>query len=78
MTAALDGEISDGELEGTAHPAEPTHLDHAFEAQKRDEALITVEEAQAKLPPEVLQVLATQFKGRLTQVRHRDERDQIF
>jgi hypothetical protein len=41
-------------------------------------ALISVEEAQAKLPPEVLEVLAAKFKGSLTQVRRRDERDQIF
>jgi hypothetical protein len=40
--------------------------------------LISVEDAQAKLSPNMLKVLAEKFKGSLTQVRHKDERDQIF
>lgn len=44
----------------------------------KGEPLISLEEAQAKLSPEILKVLAEKFKGSLTQVRHRDERDQIF
>jgi hypothetical protein len=40
--------------------------------------LISVEDAQAKLSPNILKVLAEKFKGSLTQVRHKDERDQIF
>ncbi|MBL6919336.1 MAG: hypothetical protein ISR41_02415 [Puniceicoccaceae bacterium] len=40
--------------------------------------LISVEDAQAKLSPNILKVLSGKFKGSLTEVRHKDERDQIF
>lgn len=40
--------------------------------------LLSVEDAQAKLSPEILKALAEKFKGSLTQTRHLDERDQIF
>jgi hypothetical protein len=43
-----------------------------------EEALISLNHAQAALTPEVLKVLDEKFKGSLTQVRHVDERDQIF
>ena len=42
------------------------------------EALISLNHAQATLTPEVLKVLEQKFKGSLTQIRHVDERDQIF
>lgn len=41
-------------------------------------ALMSVEDAQAKLGPDILQALADKFKGSLTQTRPLDERDQIF
>ena len=40
--------------------------------------LISLEYAQAKLSPNILKVLSEKFKGSLTEVRHKDERDQIF
>ncbi len=40
--------------------------------------LMTVPEAEAKLGAEVLQVLDQRFKGRVSEVRHVDERDLIF
>ena len=40
--------------------------------------LISVQEALAKLSPNILEVLSKKFKGSLTEVRHKDERDQIF
>lgn len=43
-----------------------------------EEALISLNHAQAALTPEVLKVLDEKFKGSLTQVRRVDERDQIF
>lgn len=41
-------------------------------------ALMSLDEARAKLSPDILKALADQFKGSLTQMRHLDERDQIF
>jgi hypothetical protein len=40
--------------------------------------LISVEDAQGKLSSNILKVLSEEFKGSLTQVRYKDERDQIF
>ncbi|NCF78170.1 MAG: hypothetical protein GWP45_13375 [Proteobacteria bacterium] len=40
--------------------------------------LISVEDAQAKLSSNILKVLSEKFKGSLTQVRYKEERDQIF
>ena len=40
--------------------------------------LISVEDARAKLSPNILEVLSGKFKGSLTEVRHKDEQDQIF
>ena len=42
------------------------------------EVLISLDQAQAALTPEVLKVLEEKFKGSLSQIRHVDERDQIF
>lgn len=41
-------------------------------------SLLSVDEARAKLSPEILKALADKFKGSLTQTRQIDERDQIF
>ena len=80
LSAALDGGISTAELEGASQPADASSLNQALAAQSQGQgqALISLADAQAKLPPEVLRVLGTHFKGSPTQVRHRDERDQIF
>ncbi|TVP75194.1 MAG: hypothetical protein EA353_14405 [Puniceicoccaceae bacterium] len=76
--AALDGSLSETELDGTDPLVDNEALNEVLSVKAQDTALLSLEEAQAKLPPEVLQVLAEKFKGSLTQVRHRDERDQIF
>lgn len=47
-------------------------------ALTRAEVLISLAQAQAALTPEVLKVLEEKFKGSLSQIRHVDERDQIF
>lgn len=78
LAAALDGQISDAELEGSDPTLDAMGLVDALPTRGQGEPLIPVEEAQAKLPPEVLKALEEKFKGSLTQVRHRDERDQMF
>lgn len=78
LTAALDGEIGDADLESVSRSLESIDLRETLSQHEKGKPLITVEEAQATLPPEVLQALATKFKGSLTQVRHRDERDLLF
>ena len=40
--------------------------------------LMTVAEAETKLGSEVLEVLDQRFKGRVSEVRHIDDRDLIF
>ena len=78
LTAALDGEISDVELENVNNSLDSMVLEETLNTHGQGTPLITVEEAQAQLPPEVKEVLATKFKGSLTQVRHRDAHDQLF
>ncbi len=43
-----------------------------------DSPLLSLEEASRKVGPEVLEVLDKRFKGKLTGVRHPDERDHLF
>jgi hypothetical protein len=80
LTAALDGEVTDEELEAVDDALDSMMLNEAASTAglAKGKPLLTVEEAQAKLSPEILKVLAEKFKGSLTQVRHKDERDQIF
>lgn len=79
LKAALDGEITDEELEAVDHALDSMMLGEASApALGKGKPLLTVEAAQAKLSPDILKVLAEKFKGSLTQVRHKDERDQIF
>ena len=78
-TSALDSELTD---------KESVLLDHALDSMILNESpttdlvitkpLISAQEAQAKLSPNILKVLSEKFKGSLTEVRHKDERDQIF
>jgi hypothetical protein len=81
LTAALESdEVSESDLE-----AVDTALDDLMASQSlsgsasgKGKALLSVDEAQAKLGPDILKALGDKFKGSLTQVRHLDERDQIF
>ena len=75
----MDGAITDREFDTVDKALDPMVLG---EGSATDLAiakpLISVEDAQAKLSPNILKVLSEKFKGSLTQVRHKDERDQIF
>jgi len=79
LTAALDGEITDEELEAVDHALDSMMLgEPSSPALGNGKPLLTVEEAVAKLSPDILKVLAEKFKGSLTQVRHKDAQDQMF
>ena len=75
----MDGGITDREFDTVDKALDPMVLG---EGSATDLAiakpLISVEDAQAKLSPNILKVLSEKFKGSLTQVRHKGERDQIF
>jgi hypothetical protein len=75
----LDGGITDEELNAVDKVLDPMMLG---ESSATDLAiakpLISVEDAQGKLGSNILKVLSEKFKGSLTQVRYREERDQIF
>ena len=78
-TSTLDSELADKESILVDHALDPMALN---ESSTTDlvitKPLISVQEAQAKLSPNILKVLSGKFKGSLTEVRHKDERDQIF
>jgi hypothetical protein len=79
LTAALEGEeVSESELEAVDQALESMLLSEDRAARAKGKALQTLEEAQSKLSPDILNALAEKFKGSLTQVRHIDERDQLF
>ena len=78
-TSVLDSELTDKESALVDHALDPTTL---TDSSARDlvftRPLITLEDALAKLSPNILKVLSEKFKGSLTEVRHMDKRDQIF
>ena len=78
-TSTLDGGITDKKSVTVDNATDPMILG---ESSATDlviaKPLITVEDAQAKLSSNILRVLSKKFKGSLTQVRYKDERDQIF
>lgn len=79
LAAALDGQITDEELDAVDDALDSMMLGEASaKSLGKSKPLISVEDAQEKLSPEILKVLADKFKGSPTQVRHKDERDQIF
>ncbi len=79
LTAAWESdEVTDAELEAVDASLDAMMLGESATNFSKGKALLSVEQAQAKLSPEILKVLAEKFKGSLTQVRHPDERDQIF
>lgn len=76
LTAALESdEVTDSDLRAVDRA-----LNSMMNQQSASEGkpLMSVEEAEAKLSPDILPVLAVKFKGSLTKMRHLDERDQIF
>lgn len=79
LVAALESpEVTDAELEAVDASLDAMMLQEAGPGLNSGKPLLTIEEAQAKLSPEILEVLSKKFKGSLTQTRHLDERDQIF
>jgi hypothetical protein len=75
----LEGGLTDEEFDTVDKVLDPMMMD---ESSATDLAiakrLISVEDAQGKLGSNILKVLSEKFKGSLTQVRYREERDQIF
>lgn len=83
LAAALDGDddVNDSELEAVDHALASITLHEDLPgagSMGKGRALMSLDEARAKLSPDILKALADQFKGSLTQMRHLDERDQIF
>lgn len=82
LAAALDGDdVADSELEAVDHALASLTLHEDLPgsgSMGKVKALMSVEDAQTKLGPDILKALADKFKGSLTQMRHLDERDQIF
>jgi len=75
LTAALESdEVTERDLRAVDHALDSMMGTSAHEG----EPLMTLEEAQAKLDPETLKVLAAKFKGSLTQMRHLDDKDMLF
>ena len=75
----MEGGLTDEEFDTVDKVLDPMMMD---ESSATDLAiakrLISVEDAQGKLGSNILKVLSEKFKGSLTQVRYREERDQIF
>lgn len=73
-------EVTDSEFEAVDNALEHMILGEALPEVKivKSKALISLDQAHAKLSPEILKALIDKFKGSLTQVRQLDERDQIF
>ncbi len=79
LVAALESpEVIDEELEAVDASLDAMMLQETGSRLNSGKPLLTIEEAQAKLSPEILKVLSEKFKGSLTQTRQIDERDQIF
>jgi hypothetical protein len=79
LTAAMDTEeVTEAELEVVDASLDAMMLGESAASFSKGKPLLSVEQAQAQLSPEILKVLAEKFKGSLTQMRHPDERDQIF
>lgn len=79
LTAALEApEVSAEELQAVDARLDAMMLNEAVSGLNGGKSLLSLEEAQAKLSPEILDVLADKFKGSPVKVRHIDERDQLF
>ena len=75
----MDCELTDKESILVDHALDPMALNESSTTDSViTKPLISVQEAQAKLSPNILKVLSEKFKGSLTEVRHKDKRDQIF
>ncbi len=72
--------MTDSELEAVDHALDSMMLNGGMSkvGLGSGKPLLSVEDAQAKLDPGTLKALAEKFKGSLTQMRHLDEKDQMF
>ena len=78
-TSVLDSELTDKESALVDHALDSTTLSGSSATDiVINKPLISLEDAHAMLSPNILKVLSEKFKGSLTEVRHIDERDQIF
>lgn len=71
-------DVTDEELDAVDASLDAMVLQESGPGMNSSKSLLSIEEAQAKLSPEILEVLSKKFKGSLTETRHLDERDQIF
>ena len=73
-------ELSQNDHHILAAPEYDTSLEEKLDIPilAEEEALISLENALASLTPEVLKALDEKFRGSIIQIRHVDERDQIF
>jgi hypothetical protein len=75
----LDGGLTDEEFDTVGKVLDPMILGESTATDLAiAKPLISAEDAQGKLSLNILKVLSEKFKGSLTQVRYKDERDQIF
>ena len=75
----MDGGITDEEFDTVDKVHDPVLLGESSATDLAiAQPLISVEDAQGKLSSNILKVLSEKFKGSLTQVRYKDEGDQIF
>jgi len=79
LAAAMESDdVTDAELEVVDASLDAMMLGEGAVNFSKGKPLLTMVQAEAQLSPEILKVLAEKFKGSLTQVRHQDERDQMF
>ena len=75
----MDSELIDKESAAVDNTLDPMTLNESSTTDLLiTKPLISVQEVEAKLSPNILKVLSEKFKGSLTEVRYKDERDQIF
>ena len=75
----MDGGLTDEEFDTVDKVLDPMMLGGSSATDLAiAKPLISVEDAQGKLGSNILKVLSEKFKGSLTQVRYREEQDQIF
>ena len=75
----MDGGLTDEEFDTVDKVLDPMLLGESSAADLAiAKPLISVEDAQAKLSSNILKVLSGKFKGSVSQVRYKEERDQIF
>ena len=80
LAAALNSldEVTSDDLEAVDSALDAMMLQESGTGISSGKALLSIEEAEAKLSPEILKILREKFKGSLTQTRHLDDKDQIF